>query len=241
MSKSLGNGVMVGPFVREQSADIARITMLFAAPPENEMVWTEEGVQGAWRYLNRVWRRVAEDREALLQTSESFEPSALEGADRELYHKLHQTLQRVQDDLEELHFNTAIAALMELLNALYEYRKREPVRPVYRRAIRDYLRMLAPFAPHLAEELWHWFADQSVFEAGWPELDPSALVQDSFELVVQVSGRVRGRTRIPQGLSEEEVKRIARTLPNVQLHLQGKRILKEIYVQGKLLNIVVEG
>jgi len=241
MSKSLGNGVMVGPFVREQGADIARITILFAAPPENEMIWTEEGVQGAWRYLNRVWRRVAEDRAELERTSDRFESTALEGADKTLYQKLHQTLKKVGEDIEALRFNTAVAALMEFLNALYDYRKENGVSPVYRSAIRHYLQMLAPFAPHIAEELWHWFHDSSVFEARWPAVDEEALVADAFELVVQVSGKVRGKATVPAQASEDEIRRIAREIPNVQAHLEGKQVVKEIYVPGKLLNIVVKG
>ncbi len=241
MSKSKGNGVMVGPFVREQGADIARITILFAAPPENEMVWTEEGVQGAWRFLNRVWRRVAEDREALLQVTEPLEAGNLKGADRALYAKLHETLKKVTDDLEALRFNTAIAALMEFLNALYEYRRENPVTPAYRRAILDYLRMLFPFAPHLAEELWHWFAPNSLFEAGWPELDEKALEKEVVEVAVQVNGRLRGTIQIPKDAPLEVARAEALKVRNVQAHLEGKEVVKEIYVPGKVLNLVVRG
>lgn len=242
MSKSLGNGVMVGPFVKEQGADIARVTILFAAPPENEMIWTEEGVQGSWRFLNRVFRRVSEDRAELERVSEGLEPAALSGADRALYQKLHRTLKKVGEDIENLRFNTAVAALMELLNALYDYRKERAVSPVYRTAIRYYLQMLAPFAPHLAEELWHWLDQgRSVFQARWPEVDTAALVADSFELVVQVSGKVRGKATVPAEASEEEVKQIAREIENVKAWLEGKQVVKEIYVPGKLLNIVVKG
>ncbi|GIW34863.1 leucine--tRNA ligase [Meiothermus sp.] len=241
MSKSLGNGVMVGPFVKEQGADIARITILFAAPPENEMIWTEEGVQGAWRYLNRVYRMVAEHRMELKAQSDLYEPSALEGAHKGLYQKLHQTIQKVTEDLEAMRFNTAIAALMELLNTLSDYRKEQGITPVYRHAVLCYLQMLAPFAPHLAEELWHEFHNSSVFSAPWPQVDEAALVADSFELVVQVSGKVRGKTTISAQASEEEIKRRAREIPNVQQYLEGKEVVKEIYIPGKLLNIVVRG
>jgi leucyl-tRNA synthetase len=241
MSKSKGNGVMVGPFVKEEGADIARITILFAAPPENEMVWTEEGVQGAWRFLNRIYRRVAEDRSELEKISGRFQKEALEGADRELYGKLHATLKKVTEDLEALRFNTAIAALMEFLNALYEYRRERPVTPLYRTAIRYYLQMLFPFAPHLAEELWHWFWPNSLFEAGWPELDPEALEKDVVEVAVQVNGRVRGTIRIPKDAPLEVAKAEALKVKNVQAHLEGKEIVKEIYVPGKILNLVVRG
>jgi len=241
MSKSLGNGVMVGPFVKEQGADIARVTILFAAPPENEMIWTEEGVQGAWRYLNRVYRLVAEQRVELKAQPDLLEPATLEGPHKALYQKLHQTIKKVTEDLEALRFNTAIAALMELLNALGDYRKEHGVTPVFREAVLRYIQMLAPFAPHLAEELWHEFYTDSVFKAPWPRLDESALVADSFELVVQVNGKLRGKATISTQASEEEIKRTARELPNVQQHIAGKEVVKEIYVPGKLLNIVVKG
>lgn len=241
MSKSLGNGVMVGPFVKEQGADIARVTILFAAPPENEMIWTEEGVQGAWRYLNRVYRMVAENLVELKAQGEVFEPNALEGTHKSLYQKLHQTIKKVTEDIEALRFNTAIAALMELLNAMGDYRKEKGITPVYRHAVQCYLQMLAPFAPHLAEELWHEFHHSSVFSALWPSVDEAALVADSFELVVQVSGKVRGKATVSTQVSEEEIKRLARELPNIQQHIAGKEVVKEIYVPGKLLNIVVRG
>ncbi len=240
MSKSLGNGVMVGPFVKEQGADIARITILFAAPPENDMVWTEEGVSGAWRFLNRVWRRFAEDKAALTDLEDAFDPAQLSGEDRALYRVLHRTLKKVGEDTEHLRFNTAIAALMELLNALYEYRRKHEVSPVYKRAVRYYLQMLAPFAPHLAEEVWHWFDTRSVFEVPWPRVDAGALVEDTFELVVQVNGKVRGRAVLPTNVGEEEAKQAAKAIENVRRHLEGRTIVKEIYVPGKLLNIVVK-
>lgn len=239
MSKSKGNGVMVGPFFKEEGADIARITILFAAPPENEMVWTEEGVQGSWRFLNRIYRLVAEDRKALAQTSGRFEAAELSGEDRALYRKLHQTLKKLGDNLESLRINTAIAALMELLNSLYEYRRARPVTPVYRTAVRYFLQMLFPFAPHLAEELWSWFWPNSLFEAGWPSLDEKALEEEEVEVAIQVNGRLRGAVRVPAGATLEEVKAKALEVKNVRAHLEGKEILKEIYVPGRILSLVV--
>lgn len=246
MSKSLGNGVMVGPFVKEQGADIARVTILFAAPPENEMIWTDEGVQGAWRYLNRVHRLVSENALEIKAQGEVYNPATLEGADKTLYQKLNQTIKKVTEDIEGLRFNTAIAALMELLNALSDYRKDNPVSPVFRLAILNYIQLLAPFAPHLAEELWHEFSPRqggagSVFQAAWPSVNEAALVADTFELVVQVSGRVRGKVTVPAKASEAEIKAAAREIANVKVHIEGKEVVKEIYVPGKLLNIVVKG
>ena len=241
MSKSLGNGVMVGPFVREQGADIARVTILFAAPPEKEMIWTEEGVQGAWRFLNRVWRRVVEDEEALITLSAGFDPGALEGASKELYRKLNQTIKKVTGDIEGLRFNTAIAALMELLNALYDFRKGNEPNAVYKSAVLSYLQLLAPFAPHIAEELWHRFYENSVFDARWPDYDESALAADTITLVVQVNGKVRARLEVPADISKEEALELAKEQENVRRYLEGKELVKEIYVPGKLVNLVVRG
>ncbi len=241
MSKSLGNGVMVGPFVREQGADIARVTILFAAPPEKEMIWTEEGVQGAWRFLNRVWRRVVEDEEALKTLSAGFDPGALEGANKELYRKLNQTIKKVTGDIEGLRFNTAIAALMELLNALYDFRKGNEPNAVYKSAVLSYLQLLAPFAPHIAEELWHRFYENSVFDARWPDYDESALAADTITLVVQVNGKVRARLEVPADISKEEALELAKEQENVRRYLEGKELVKEIYVPGKLVNLVVRG
>jgi len=241
MSKSLGNGVMVGPFVREQGADIARVTILFAAPPEKEMIWTEEGVQGAWRFLNRVWRRIVEDEEALKALSAGFDPGALEGAGKELYRKLNQTIKKVTGDIEGLRFNTAIAALMELLNALYDFRKGNEPNAVYKSAILSYLQLLAPFAPHIAEELWHRFYENSVFDARWPDYDENALTADTITLVVQVNGKVRARLEVPADIEKEAALELAKEQENVRRYLEGKELVKEIYVPGKLVNLVVRG
>ena len=241
MSKSLGNGVMVGPFVREQGADIARVTILFAAPPEKEMVWTEEGVQGAWRFLNRVWRRVVEDEEALRKAPEAFDPARLEGADKTLYRKLNQTIKKVTEDVEGLRFNTAIAALMEMLNALYDFRKTSEANAVYKNAVLGYLQLLAPFAPHIAEELWHRFNENSVFDARWPTYDEAALAADTLTLVVQVNGKVRARIEVPAEIDKDEAIARAKAHENVRRHLEGKKLVKEIYVPGKLVNFVAKG
>jgi leucyl-tRNA synthetase len=239
MSKSLGNGVMVGPFVREQGADIARVTIMFAAPPENEMLWSEEGVQGAWRFLNRVYRMATEKLEVnpqeILELTAEFSP-----ADKALWQKLNQVTKKVTEDIESLRFNTAIAALMELINTVNDYRKEHAVSAVYRVTVERYIQLLAPFAPHLAEELWHQWHAESVFSVPWPSVDESALVADSFELVVQVNGKVRGKVTLSAKTSESDIKVAARAIENVHSYLEGKETVKEIYIPGKLLNIVVK-
>ena len=238
ISKSLGNGPMVGNFVREHGADVARITILFAAPAGNEMIWTEEGVQGAWRYLNRVWRFLSEN-QAELAGPTNFDPEALLPADKALYRKLNQTIKKVGEDIEALAFNTAIAALMELLNSLYDYRKESSPAPVFRLAARSYVQMLAPFAPHLCEEIWQWFSDGSVFQSQWPAFDPTALVAENWEIVIQINGKLRGKLTIAAGSDPEQVKTQALKLENVQRFLEGQTVIKEIYREGTLLNLVV--
>ncbi|HEU5087667.1 MAG TPA: class I tRNA ligase family protein, partial [Roseiflexaceae bacterium] len=183
MSKSAGNGIPVGPFVRQYGSDVARIVVLFAAPPENSMEWTDEGVAGAQRFLNRIVGLFRPDMEAIaaFPYAGSRLPTAdMDAAARALYRQLHATIKKVSQDTEAFRFNTAIASLMELLNEVVRYRSSVPdVTPVYAVTAHSVARLLAPFAPHLAEQLHHWFgAETSVYDAGWPEWDEAALVVD---------------------------------------------------------------
>ncbi|MCP4195801.1 MAG: leucine--tRNA ligase [Proteobacteria bacterium] len=239
LSKSLANGPMVGEFIREHGADVARIAILFAGPAEAENIWSEQGVVGASRFLNRVWDRINHDLESLLSRPKSFVPNDLSDPDKALFRSLHQTIQKVTDDIETMRFNTAIAALMAFLNALTSYRKRQPVSAVYAEAIRVYVQLLHPFAPHISEELWHWFEQESVLQAPWPQVDESALFEDMFEVVVQVNGRIRARITVPNEVSEAEIVKLATANPLVQQHLNNQAIARTVYVPGRLLNLVV--
>jgi leucyl-tRNA synthetase len=254
MSKSAGNGIPVGPFVRQYGSDVARIVVLFAAPPENNMEWTDEGVAGAQRFLNRIVGLFSPDREAIqglrtkgrgLSENEpqilSPQSSVLSPADKELYRRLNETIKKVTQDTEHFRFNTAIAALMELLNDAVRYRAEAgTVTPVFAALAHAYARLLAPFAPHLAEELHAWFGGQgSIYDAGWPGWDEAALVQEEIELVLQVNGKVRGKINVPAQADETQLREWALGNERVLSFVGDKPVRKVIVVPGKLVNVVV--
>jgi leucyl-tRNA synthetase len=262
MSKSAGNGIPVGPFVRQYGSDVARIVVLFAAPPENNMEWTDEGVAGAQRFLNRLVGLFSPDRQAIatyqglrtegrgssgatVQSSEDLlldpQSSSLNPEDKELYRRLNETIKKVTQDTESFHFNTAIAALMSLLNDAVDYRnKAGAVTPIFAQLAQAYARLLAPFAPHLAEELHAWFGGAgSVYDAGWPSWDEAALVQEEIELVLQVNGKVRGKINVPAQADEAQLREWALSNERVQSYIEGKPLRKVVVVPGKLVNVVV--
>jgi leucyl-tRNA synthetase len=262
MSKSAGNGIPVGPFVRQYGSDVARIVVLFAAPPENNMEWTDEGVAGAQRFLNRLVGLFSSDRQAIaadrglrtevqglsdggLQLSEdsilSPQSSSLSPEDKALYRRLNETIKKVTQDTEAFHFNTAIAALMSLLNDAVDYRNKSgAVTPIFAQLAHAYARLLAPFAPHLAEELHAWFGGAgSIYDAGWPSWDEAALIQEEIELVLQVNGKVRGKINVPAQADEVQLREWALSNERVLGYIEGKPVRKVIVVPGKLVNVVV--
>jgi leucyl-tRNA synthetase len=240
MSKSAGNGIPVGPFVRQYGSDVARIVVLFAAPPENNMEWTDEGVAGAQRFLNRLVGLFSPDRQAIADGGET-QSADMGDADKALYRRLNETIKKVTQDTEAFHFNTAIAALMSLLNDAVDYRnKAGAVTPIFAQLAHAYARLLAPFAPHLAEELHAWFGGTgSVYDAGWPTWDEAALVQEEIELVLQVNGKVRGKINVPAQADEAQLREWALSNERVLGYIEGKSVRKVIVVPGKLVNVVV--
>lgn len=249
MSKSAGNGVPMGPFIREHGSDVARITILFSAPAENNMEWSDEGVAGAERFLTRIATLVGKDREALAAMRSTAsgaiaaaEAGRTEEADaRDLLRLMHATVKKVSEDLEKLAFNTPIAALMEMLNQLQKYRAAHAeLSPTYVAAVGAFLRLLAPFAPHLAEELHSWLGHaDSIFDGGWPSYADEALVEDSFEIVLQINGKVRDRFSVPADISKEALEGLAVENEKVQAGLDGKSVRKIIVVPGRLVNVVI--
>jgi leucyl-tRNA synthetase len=245
MSKSAGNGIPVGPFVRQYGSDVARIIVLFAAPPENNMEWTDEGVAGAQRFLNRIVGLFSPDRTQVAATA--YDPqrhldlAELNEADRALYRRLHETIKKVSQDTETFHFNTALSALMALLNDAVRYRAASPaVTPVFATLAHSYARLLSPFAPHLAEELHNWFGGQgSIYDAGWPSWDEAALLQDEIELVLQVNGKLRGKVNVPADADEAQLREWALTNERVLSFVGDKPVRKVIVVAGRLVNVVV--
>ncbi|MFZ5641298.1 MAG: leucine--tRNA ligase, partial [Bacillota bacterium] len=203
MSKSKGNVVSPEEIIEKYGADTARLFILFAAPPERDLEWSDQGVEGAFRFLNRVWRLVAAYIDGL---NEGGRVEAMSPADREMRRVTHFTVKKVTEDINlRFNFNTAISAIMELVNAIYLYRDKNPERnsAVEAEAINNLIVLLAPFAPHIAEELWQAVGyEDSVHKQPWPEFDPAALVQDEIEIVVQINGKVKDRLMVPADIDK---------------------------------------
>ncbi|CAG0960984.1 leucyl-tRNA synthetase [Geobacteraceae bacterium] len=242
MSKSKGNVVDPDALINRYGADTARLFSLFAAPPEKDLDWSDQGVEGSFRFLNRVWRLVC-DLQPFVGKVGAVDATSLSDEARVLRRTVHKTIRKVTDDIDErFHFNTAIAAIMELVNAIYAFEpKNAPGNgPVLTEAIESVVLMLSPFVPHVAEELWESLGHKGGVEAaGWPSFDPAAAVDEEFLIVVQVNGKLRGKVTIAVDATEEQVKAAAFADEKVKPWLEGKQLRKAIYVPGKLLNIVV--
>jgi leucyl-tRNA synthetase len=238
MSKSKKNVVDPDRLITRFGADTARLFSLFAAPPEKDLEWNEQGVEGCYRFLNRVWRAVYENLEAAAGTDSADGP---QGSGKELRRQVHRTIKKVTEDIDgRFHFNTAIAAIMELVNAIYAFEEKERHPAVLREALEVTVRLLAPFVPHLSEELWEILGHQGGVElAGWPVWEEEALAEDWKTLVIQVNGKVRGKVTVAANAAEEEVREAAIADANVTRFIEGKQIRKVIVIPGRLVNVVV--
>jgi leucyl-tRNA synthetase len=239
MSKSKGNVVGAIEMAEKYGADTGRLYTLFAAPPEKDLEWSEEAIEGAWRFLNRVYRLVEKESQAAKAASDQNNTNLSE-AEKDLLRKAHQTLARVSADFEtRWHFNSAIAQIMELTNALYA--ADASVRAGVRKEVLEILvLMLAPMTPHLSEELWEMLGHSGgLWTVKWPAFNPELAKDEEVEIVVQVLGRVRGRLKVAAGITEGEVTTLAKSDAGVAAHLAGKNVVKVIFVQDKLLNFVV--
>ncbi len=240
MSKSKGNVVDPDFILTKYGADTARLFSLFAAPPERDLDWSDQGVDGAYRFLHRVWAIVYKHIEAVRNTK----PAGSEARGDKLYRKTHITIKKVTEDIErEFHFNTAIAAQMEMVNEMYDYVsggvKGKQV-TVLRSAIDALTLLISPFAPHFAEELWASLGNKgSIANAEWPAYDPDAIVASEITVVVQVNGKVRSKLTLPAGASDKDIQAAALTDAKVREFINGKQPRKVIVVQGKLVNVVV--
>ncbi len=247
MSKSKGNVVEPDALIDKYGADTARLFSMFAAPPEKVLEWMDQGVEGSWRFLSRVWRMV-DNHESIMRGVSPFsgpQTALRTAAAKKLRAKAHFTLQKVLQDFEHgYHFNTAIAAIMELVNEIYQYPVDlgvEESRTVLREAIEMTVRLLNPFAPHITEELWERLGGTTMLLAEpFPELDETALVKDVLKIVIQVNGKLRGEVEVGAGLSKEEILSAAAAEPRIVPHLEGREVLKSIFVPGKLVNFVVK-
>jgi leucyl-tRNA synthetase len=244
--------------IQKYGADALRLYVMFVAPPEKEVEWTDSGLEGSWRFLARVWR-MAEPLSELLRGGREAGLAGLEldDAHRALRRKTHQTIERVGGDLyPRAHLNTAVAALMELVNELYAFTDKigltkqgrlsgvevpPATRAVLAESIEALVLMLSPFAPHMAEELWELLGHaDGVVAAGWPAFDPAVAAEEAIVVPVQVNGKVRGRVSVPAGADEAALEAAALAEPNVQVHTAGKTIVKVVVAKGRLVSIVVK-
>jgi leucyl-tRNA synthetase len=248
MSKSLKNVVDPDYLINRYGADTARMFCLFAAPPEKDLEWSDQGVEGSFRFLNRTWRIVC-DYLNMIDGIEPFRGSQeeLEGDLKQLRRKTHQTIRKVTGDIEDrFHFNTAISAIMELVNVLYQVRRPEKENrkalAVIRESVEAVLLLLAPIVPHIAQELWVMLGlGQNLAEAAWPGYDPSVASEEQITIVVQINGKVRSRLLVAADEEAEQIKKLALADEKIAGMIAGKDVLKEVYVPKKLFNIVVRG
>ena len=248
MSKSKGNVVDPDTMIRRYGADTVRLFILFAAPPERDLEWSDSGIDGAHRFLNRLWRLAAENLETLkaADTEKSAVKAAADGdpALKALRRKTHQTIAKVTDDIEKrFHFNTAISAVMELVNELNGVLSKG-VKPegfaVVRETVESVLLLLSPMVPHITAELWSRLGHaEPIHSCAWPEPDKEAAKADSVTIVVQVNGKVRAKVQVPADSQQSAVEEAALSEDNVRKYTEGKEIRKVIYIKNRLLNIVV--
>ena len=249
MSKSKGNVVGAEEMADKYGADTGRLYTLFAAPPEKDLEWSEESIEGSWRFLNRVYRLVDRHAESVRAVqsagitagAQRIAPNSAK--EKQLLRKTHQTLRRVTQDFEtRWHFNAAIALIMDLTNEIYAMEPLDKgVRPEVQRAVLELLTlMLAPMTPHIAAEMWEMLGHQEgQWTSAWPAFDAELARETEVEIVVQVNGRVRGKLKAAAGTTEEQVIPLAMAEPSVAPHLNGKRVVKQIFVPDKLVNLVV--
>ena len=245
MSKSKGNVVAPGEIVEKYGADTARLFILFAAPPERDLEWSDQGVEGAFRFLGRFWRIMLHYAQFMpAEENGEYAPEQLEKEAKELRRALHGTIKKVTEDVEQrFNFNTAISSIMELVNAMYAL-KEEPkaqVSGLAQELVSSSLRLIAPFAPHMAEELWQLTGGNgSVHKQSWPVYDEAALQVEEVELVLQINGKVRDKIIVPVGLNAAELESLAMSQERVQQAIGDKKVVKVICVPQKLVNIVVK-
>jgi leucyl-tRNA synthetase len=240
MSKNKGNVVPPAEIVSRFGADTARCYILFIGPPDQDADWNDSGVEGMHRFLSRLWRICAEAASELSSDGEP-DPSASPDDDRVL-RKAHWAIDKVTTDLGggRFTFNTAIAAVMELVNELTPAKRGAASDASLRFALSTAASLLFPFAPHVSADAYERLTGRRVWEEEWPTPDSALLEQDVFELVVQVNGKVRDRVTAPAGAERDALLSLAREQPNVQAHVDGRELVKEIVVPGKLVNLVVK-
>jgi leucyl-tRNA synthetase len=246
MSKSKGNVVSPNELIENYGADTVRLYTLFIGPPEKEAEWNDAAVEGSYRFLARIWRRVWQHRDLLI-SARSLVPDLgkMEKTERDLYRKLNESVKKITHDLDgAFHFHTAISTIMELMNAIDEIKVDDSssgqVKAVFRDAIEKVIVLISPFAPHIAEELWKELGHTGgILSAQWPECIEAALHRDEIQMALQVNGKVRGQLVVPSNATKEEIEALAVADEAVIRWAEGKAIKKVIVVPGRLVNIAV--
>jgi leucyl-tRNA synthetase len=247
MSKSKGNVVGAIDMAEKYGCDTARMYTLFAAPPEKDLEWNEQGIEGCARFLHRVFRLIDRHAAALgglaVRDSQAAKITAASEKEKILLRKAHQTLHRVTSDFDERwHFNTSVALIMELVNKLQDNEPLDKhVRPeILKQVLELLVIMLAPIAPHLAEELWEMLGHkEGLYCEEWPQYSEDLAKEEQVEIVIQINGRVRGKICVDAGLPEEELAERAFADPKIEQLLRGARVLKRVVIPNKLVNVVV--
>ncbi len=243
MSKSKRNTISPQDVIERYGADTERLYTLFMGPPEKDIEWTDEGVRGSFRFLNRLWNLVLSQARKLTDIG-ALNPAQFTERERKVWQKLHHTIKAVTEDIEQFHFNTAVSAIMELTNELTDYVSENPKKTnkaLVKRALEDLVLILSPFTPFVCEELWRRLGhDDAVLEQSWPSYDPQALHAAEREIVIQINGKVRDRLTVPAEISEDRAELEKRALAQIQARLDGKQVVKVIVVPGRLVNVVVK-
>ncbi len=244
MSKSKGNVVSPESMIERYGADSLRIHIMFAAPFASNIEWKEGGVEGAQRFLIRAWRWMQAALLRIGDATTSIEGSEASNGHREILRKLHKTIRKVEEDTERFRFNTAIAAIMELVNHLYRYAPPENMSAgdpaIIRTALESLVLLLAPFAPHIADEMWERLGRTgTTFDAEWPRWDPALAADDELEIAIQINGKMRDRARVPADADAATMEAAALALPRVQEAIDGKTVRKTVAVPGRLINLIV--
>ena len=240
MSKSKGNVVSPDELIKRYGADTVRLYTLFIGPPEKDAEWQDQGVEGAYRFLGRLWRIATQPEQ--LERDKALKGEGGELSTAEIRFRLHRTIKKVTEDLEgDFHFNTAVSACMEFLNSLYLFRcVSEEDKKLFQESLETLVLLLAPFIPHLAEELWSRLGRAgTIFREKWPSYNPKSLQLEEEEIVIQVAGRVRSRLKVPCGISEQEIKELTLRDPKVQEWVNGGKVKKVIVIPHRLVNVVV--
>ena len=243
MSKSKGNIVDPDYLIEKYGADTARLFCLFASPPEKDLDWSDQGVEGSYRFLQRVWRLITDRADELKDVEAVFESEKENEEYKQLTYKIHKTIKKVTDDIDRFHLNTAIASIMELVNTIYKFLEKERKEPeairLLKGAIENVITLLFPFVPHIAEELWEMLGkDVHIFETYWPEFKQEYTKEDKVTMVVEINGKLRDRYEVERDIDESRLKEIVYGLEKIKKHLEGKEIKKTIIIPNKLVNIV---